>query len=395
MKNNLFWIFFILFLSTYGCANWHEKEDFIQEVAVLDSQLDGISAPFAGTHGDYIIVAGGCNFPGKPAAEGGEKKFYSGIYVIHKDSLELRKTWTKTGELPNPIAYGTSVTIPEGLLCIGGKNAEKYLDDVFLLQYDPVEHKISRITYPTLPSPTDNASGAFTDNLIYLSGGNTKGLQSSQFIKMDTEDKTTGWIDLGALPEDLPRVQPVLLPLPDSPGNKLLLTGGFSQATNNINIHTDCWVYNIANSSWHECSTPHDKEKAITFTGATGTITNDSSVIIIGGVNTNIFHHGLKIAMELSKAKSQNNSNKTDSLSTLNKEYLTKKKEYYQFNKKCWQYNSTQNKWQVLFEDPRIALAGAVSVSLNDKILIINGEVKPGIRTKKNYLININHLNTH
>ena len=34
---------------------------------------EGVSAPFAGMSNGSLLVAGGCNFPGKPAAEGGEK----------------------------------------------------------------------------------------------------------------------------------------------------------------------------------------------------------------------------------------------------------------------------------------------------------------------------------
>lgn len=395
MKSNLLIIFAFLSLLFSSCTQSQKEEYFIQEVAELNTQLDGISAPFGGTHGDYIIVAGGCNFPDVPVADGGKKKFYSGIYIIHKDSLTIKKTWTKIGELTAPLAYGTSVSIPEGLLCIGGMNERKSTTDVFLLQYDPEERRISQIPYPSLPFPTDNSSGAVINNHVYLSGGNSNGHQSNQLLNIDLKDIRSGWKSIGLLPKNSPRVQPVLLAQPKSLEAKLLLTGGFGMTTNNITVHTDCWEYDTANKSWQECSTPINEGQTVTFTGATGTIINDTTLIIIGGVNTNIFHYGLKIAMELSEAKAQNNINEIDSLSKLNREYLTKSPEYYQFNQKCWLYNSTQNKWQILFEDARIALAGAVMVSLNDKVLIINGEIKPGIRTKKNYLIYFNHKNTH
>ena len=41
----------------------------------------GVSACFAGTVGNTLLMAGGCNFPNRPAAEGGEKRFYQGIYA--------------------------------------------------------------------------------------------------------------------------------------------------------------------------------------------------------------------------------------------------------------------------------------------------------------------------
>ena len=42
----------------------------------------GVSAPFAGFVDSVLIVAGGCNFPDKPAAEGGKKVYYSQIYSL-------------------------------------------------------------------------------------------------------------------------------------------------------------------------------------------------------------------------------------------------------------------------------------------------------------------------
>lgn len=49
----------------------------------------GVSACYAGFIGDYLIVAGGCNFP-----EPGKKKYYSGIYAAkiaeNADSLNWK-----------------------------------------------------------------------------------------------------------------------------------------------------------------------------------------------------------------------------------------------------------------------------------------------------------------
>lgn len=42
----------------------------------------GVSAPFTGVSGGQLFVAGGCNFPGKPAAEGGTKEYYCNIYAL-------------------------------------------------------------------------------------------------------------------------------------------------------------------------------------------------------------------------------------------------------------------------------------------------------------------------
>ena len=47
----------------------------------------GVSAPFAGFIGDWLVVAGGCNFPDIPASEGGKKVYYPGICTGHTCSF--------------------------------------------------------------------------------------------------------------------------------------------------------------------------------------------------------------------------------------------------------------------------------------------------------------------
>ena len=52
---------------------------------------EGVSAPFAGMSKGSLLVAGGCNFPGKPAAEGGEKVFYRDIYELENPASDKSK----------------------------------------------------------------------------------------------------------------------------------------------------------------------------------------------------------------------------------------------------------------------------------------------------------------
>ncbi len=85
----------------------------------------GVSAPFAGFIKDWLIVGGGCNFPLKPAAEGGEKVYYDQCYALNVQS-ECPQ-WIPLPSLPCPIAYGCAIETPEGLVCIGGANADSCL----------------------------------------------------------------------------------------------------------------------------------------------------------------------------------------------------------------------------------------------------------------------------
>lgn len=62
----------------------------------------GVSACYAGQIGDYIVMAGGCNFPTP-----GNKTYYAGIYAAPLDNAVLR--WQLVGFLPEPAAYGATM----------------------------------------------------------------------------------------------------------------------------------------------------------------------------------------------------------------------------------------------------------------------------------------------
>ena len=59
----------------------------------------GVSACYAGMLNGKLLLAGGCNFPGIPADEGGKKKYYQGIYVaeMNPDTVFV---WNKLENFP-------------------------------------------------------------------------------------------------------------------------------------------------------------------------------------------------------------------------------------------------------------------------------------------------------
>ena len=136
---------------------------------------EGVSAPFAGMSKGSLLVAGGCNFPGKPAAEGGEKVFYRDIYEL-ENPASYKSNWKKAGQLPEALAYGVAVPVPEGLVCIGGTNGKESSAKVFLLEKQ--KSGIKCVNLPALPQALDNMAGAIGGGYIYVAGGQTNGTSS-------------------------------------------------------------------------------------------------------------------------------------------------------------------------------------------------------------------------
>ena len=136
--------------------------------AIHGKENPGIAGAFSGFIGDNLVIAGGANFPNKkPWEVGSEKVWWSTLYYrSSQDSL-----WhVVDNALPKKIAYGVSIMLPEGLLCIGGCDSERCYDDVFLLTLKNGEVQIST-DWPTLPVPLANATGALLDNKIFIAGG--------------------------------------------------------------------------------------------------------------------------------------------------------------------------------------------------------------------------------
>ncbi len=91
----------------------HLQMERIKGFPVSEKGIEkGVSACFAGIVDDYLIMAGGCNFPDVPAADGGKKKFYQGIYAAKISTTADSLDWQLIGKLPEPCAYGVSVSYP-------------------------------------------------------------------------------------------------------------------------------------------------------------------------------------------------------------------------------------------------------------------------------------------
>jgi N-acetylneuraminic acid mutarotase len=151
---------------------------------------EGFAAPFSGVHADKLIVAGGANFPDKKPWEGGTKVWYDDLFVLEDPS----GSWRKAGKLPRPLAYGVSVSTPEGLICIGGSDATGHHAEVFRIQWETdraVFHEL-----PKLPQSRANLSGALLGRTIYVVGGTEKPdslVAANSVWSLDLDALERGW----------------------------------------------------------------------------------------------------------------------------------------------------------------------------------------------------------
>ncbi len=178
----------LLIVAAFTTSALATAEDLLSwsELPPMPDKL-GLAGPYVGIHNDTMIVAGGANFP-KPIWES-EKVWHDRIYVMTKDGDDY--AWKDGGTLHRAIAYGASVSTSEGVVCIGGNNAEETFDDVFLLSWDPASEQITRREYPSLPKPCAFTAATIIGEVIYLAGG-----QSGQ--SLDTAMTNFWSLDLSA-----------------------------------------------------------------------------------------------------------------------------------------------------------------------------------------------------
>ena len=330
-----------------------------------DAYAKGVSAPFCGFIGPVAIVAGGANFPDKPLLEGGAKRVYNDIWA-HDG-----KEWARIGYLPDSVAYGATFPVPEGLVLAGGQVDGKPSDRVYLLRLggDPsaalgmtggeglgMTRSVAAIdTLPSLPVPMAEAGWTHTADRLFLAGnGKVYSCVTGEYE----------WEFVAEMPE--PLVQPVLY----AHGSDLYLWGGFNPETKDVSPRG--WKLSMGqiiegNNDLPWLPAPEIPDGG-TFVGATGAVMPDGKLIVVGGVNREIFARALHNTPE-------------DRIP-----YLSKAPEEYRFRTAVYVFDGTS--WTKKADIKDCALAGpGVAVDSKGTILVSGGEIKPGVRSPKSFLL--------
>ncbi|MBR1789284.1 MAG: sodium/solute symporter [Bacteroidaceae bacterium] len=311
----------------------------------------GVAAAFSGQIGGMPAIAGGCNFPDTPAAEGGQKKFYDSVWYLDKQG------WFKAKfTLPHPVAYGASVTIPgQGVVCMGGTDGEKGLTDVYLLTDKGVER------WQSLPQPLDNAAAAYDGKYIYLAGGkdNSEVFRMEPPVNAEGRLKEAGdshWerLDIAPLPGGS-RLQPTAVVQTNGLDRSLYVFGGYDPETGRV--ADDVLELNLKTMQW----TSHPGSLATV--GMTAVASGYSHVLFFGGVNKEIFEKAVR--------------------GEAGDDYLTHPAPWYRFNPDILVYHTITDSWYQIPGSSLLARAGAGMVQMDDSYILADGESKPGVRASE------------
>ena len=353
---------------------------------VRGDEAEGFSAAYGGMIAGIPVIAGGCNFPGRPAAKGGLKKYYREIYAL-RGNPEKKGKWEKVGRLPVAAACGVSITVPEGLLCIGGRNEDSSFGDVWLLAWNADTSGIILTNLPPLPVAMDNMGGGTDGKSVFVGGGNIDGQLGNRCFVLENI-QASEWKELPVFPGPA-RIQPVGAVYSGKEGTRFYLMGGFqpgNQERESV-VSTNGVYWDTAEYCWHTLDDmlAEGERDAFTLVGASGVLWNEDYILVQGGVNREIF----KAAIDNSYLQGLAREN-PDELLHLQKEqaaYMMHEPEWYKFNSRLLLYHIATDTWEIAGNWPEIAKAGSVFINDRGRLIVVNGETKPGIRSAGVYLI--------
>lgn len=218
-------------------------------------------------------------------------------------------------------------------------------------------------TLPDIPEPLKNGTGAIDNNgVIYVGLGSA----GTSWYKIDLKKQHKDWERITSFPGGA-REQSVSVFLND----ELYVFGGVGKESSDspLHVYSDVYKYSPAQNTWQKV----DTISPVGLTGHVGVKLNEKMVLITGGVNEHIFDKyfidiAATAADEGAKNKVINN-------------YFNKPAKDYFFNKIVFIYNAKKNTWENAGELPGAGTAGASSVMESNSLMLINGELKPGLRT--------------
>lgn len=348
----------------------------------------GISAPYAGAIGNVLVVAGGCNFPEGATADSAQKVYYDDIYVL-ENPLQEDARWKKAGKIPRRAAYGVSINIPEGILCIGGRDETGALKECWLLKREAGKSQIIIEKWPDLPVHMDNMAGATGGGKVYVAGGHIDGKPGNRCFSLLLNDPRK-WEELPSFPGK-GRVQAVGTVQNTSEESRFFVMGGYCppQAEKEGYVHTDGLCYSPRDKKWYPVAEilPYGETQTLALVGSTATPSGSHHIVFAGGVDKERFTKAINRPFCMERALQTKNDSLWNRLQEEQKNYLKHPGEWYRFNSRLLLYHTLTNSWITEGHFPQLALAGAALVPYQGNWIIINGENKPGVRSTAVYAI--------
>ncbi len=321
----------------------------------------GVARAFAGIDNSMVLLAGGANFPDKPLAEGGKKRFHSDIYAL--DYTEDAPIWKIVGQLPKPMGEGASVSTPKGIVCVGGAigaEGKTLTTKVFLMRWHNGKMECSPL--PDFPYSVRMPAMAADGLRVYVAGGmRPAGNTLSNVWMLDLAAKNPKWEALPALPQECAQPVAVIQNYSHKRTGLFVFGGATIKNGNQGKALEGGWVLELAPAKatkWESVPPIDVKGNALakrrTMIGASAIASGNQHILFFGGSDRVLWNEGARGVKD------------------------------FKFGKSVLAYHTVTEKWFELGVTPFAGRCGAAVIKLPDgRILLASGEIAPGIRTNE------------
>jgi len=334
----------------------------------------GLAGAINGVNNNVMIIAGGSNFPNGLPWEGGQKVYYDQIFVLEKKDEEY--CWNKkvTSVLPKPIAYCGNTSTPSGIVYVGGEKEKGISNKCFLLKWNEKENVVEVQPLPDLPLALTNVAVTNIGDEVYAVGGDEEKTSSNSFFSLDLKDKNPDWKKLSDLPIALANATAIAQN--GKFGKEIFIIGGRSKTSSGISdLHNTTFAFDLQKQQWRKCADISDGKNTTNLSAASGVAFGENEILITGGDNGKTFHQIEILISKIASAKSPEEKAKL----TTEKNNLSI--HHNGFDKSLLLYNTNGDAWTKIGELPFLTHVTTTDVLWGNKIIISNGEIKPGMRT--------------
>lgn len=381
MNRSLFSLIFIsLIMSTTDVFSQKTAINQIEwkTAAQLQNSDGSLSLGFAGAingiSNGVLIVTGGANFPDKMPWEGGKKSYSKAIHVLQK--CDGAFSWVKEvkSTLPEPIAYCGSTVTDLGLVYVGGENENGLSNKAFILKWNADKKEVETKALANFPFAVANVGLTQLGNVVYALGGDAATKSSDVFASLNLNEANPEWKTLPKLP--LALANSVVIAQKGKNGTNIYVIGGRTKTSSGISdLHNTTFVFDIKKQKWESAAPISDGKNTTNFSAGAGVAVDNHSILILGGDNGVIFHQIETYLAQIAKAESA--EQKADLIAKKN-QLVTNHPGFYNG---ILLYNTLSNQWKKIDKLPFLPQVTSPAVLWDKKIILSNGEIKPGIRT--------------
>lgn len=347
-------------------------------IAVVDGEGGkpalGVAGAINAVSGNAFIVAGGANFPARMPWEGGQKHYSDMVRVLQKTAGGYVWNETVNVRLPEPVAYCGNTSTPSGIVYAGGENAKGLSRKAYLLKWRASKSNVEIQSLPDLPLALTNLALVSVRNTVYAVGGDQLTTSSASFLKLELDSRQPVWESLAALP--VPLANTLVVSQKVRGHTEIFVIGGRAKNPSGISdLYSTVYIYTPSTNTWRKGAPVSDGLRVTNFSAGTGVSLCDNFILLTGGDDGEIFH---QIETYISRISGTRDLETKDSLILLKNKLITN---HPGFNRDILLYDSLKDSWQKIGVLPFPAQVTTTAAKWGKKILLSNGEIRPGVRT--------------